>query len=112
MTYTIQGGAVLRAQAKLDSTNPTTLLSGRGAIIIGIYVNEITGNTPTLAYYTTDGTDDVYQRGAKAMTAYEQLRDELILPIAEDEELVFVAGAANQVDVTVAYISGDSTAKG
>lgn len=111
-SYTIQGGAVLKAQVKLTTTAPTPIIADRSAIIIGIRAANLGSGTPTLAYYVDDGTEQVYQRGGGSMTAWERWQDDLILPIADDEEFVVVAGTANQIDITVIYLPGDRTASG
>lgn len=111
MTYTIQGGNVQTRQAKLTTTDPTTIVPEGGATIVGIYAAEIAGSTPTLAIYKTDGTN-YFLRGAKAMTAYEEYERNVIVVLKTGESLVVQASAANQIDVLVSYLPADKTAKG
>jgi hypothetical protein len=114
MTFTIQGGNVQPAQVKLTTADPTVIVSGgqSGAVVVGIYAAEITGNTPTLTLEKYDGTNRYFIRGAKAMTAYEEYSRDVIIVLKPNESLRAEAGTANQIDVVATYIPGDRTAKG
>lgn len=112
MTYTIQGGNVQTRQAKLTTTNPTTIVPEGGATIVGIYAAEVNGSTPTLAIYKTDGTTNYYLRSALAMTARQEYARDVIVVLKKGESLVVQASAANQIDVLVSYLPADKTAKG
>jgi hypothetical protein len=114
MTFTIQGGNVQTRQVKLTTTNPTVIVDGgvSGAIVVGIYAAEITGNTPTLVLEKYDGTTSYYLRGALAMTAYQEYGRDVIIVLKAGESLRATAGTANRVDVLATYIPGDRTAKG
>lgn len=113
MTYTIQGGNVQTRSTKLDSTDPTVIAgSASGAVVVAIYAAEISGNTPTLALYKTDGTTNTYLRSALAMTANQEYSRDVIIVLKANETLVAVAGAADQIDINVTYLPGDRTAKG
>lgn len=114
MTFTIQGGNVQTRQVKLSSTSPTVVVDGgqSGAVVVGVYAAEITGNTPAFSLEKYDGTTSYYLRNAKAMTAREEYARDLIVVLKAGESLRATAGAANQIDVLATYIPGDRTAKG
>lgn len=111
MSYTINGGTVLTRQVKLTTTSPTEIIPTGGATLVGVYAAETAGATPTLAYYLLSEGTSFFLRSAKAMTARETWRDELIVVLGRDEKLMAQAGTANQIDIFVAYIPADKTAR-
>lgn len=110
MSYTINGGTVLTRQVKLSTTTATELVPEGGATIVGIYAT-VGNTTPALSYWKAADGVSYFLRNAKPMTAYETLRDEVIIVLKRNETLVAQAGTANQVDMLVSYIPGDRTEK-
>jgi len=111
VTYTVQGGNLQTKYTKLTSVDPVAI-AGPGGVVVGIYAAEITGGTPTLAIYVTNGTTNTFKRGAKAMTAYEEYEHNVILVLKANETLMADPSLANQIDVAVTYIPKDMSAKG
>lgn len=114
MTYTIQGGAVQTRSTKLTTTVATEIATGgtSGAIVVAVYAAEIAGATPTFSYYKTDGVTNYFLRSALAMTARQEYTRDVIIVLKANEQIMAIAGTANQIDVNVTYIPGDRTAKG
>ena len=113
MSFTLTGGSILTKAAKLTVTTPVTLYAAtKRTVIVGIVATEINGSTPALTLALFDGTTYYYLRSASAMTAKQTLIYNEPFALQSGWELRAIAGAANQIDCLVTYMSPDATALG
>ena len=115
MSFTLTGGSILTKPTKLTTTSATVLYTAdKRTVIVCIDATEITGNTPalTLEMYDVANTTSHYLRNAKAMTAREEYSRERVFALPQGWQLRATAGAANQIDCAVTFMSPDATALG
>jgi hypothetical protein len=113
--FSLVGGAADPIAIKLTTTGATKIAEavegGARVSIPWIKFTEIAGATPTLGYYILKPNGDVvYHRNAKAMTAKEEVVNELGIVLLPGWGLYAIAGTANQVDVTGLALLGDGNA--
>lgn len=113
MSFTLTGGSILTKAAKLTTTDATALYTAdKRTTILSIICAEIAGSTPNLTIELYDGLSSYYLRNAKAMVAKEAVifNEPFVLNVGW--ALRITAGAANQIDAFVSYLSPDATALG
>lgn len=115
MSFTLTGGSILTTTTKLTTTSATVLYGGAGikrTVILSIVATEIAASTPALTLELFDGTTSYYLRNALAMTAKQSLIFNEPFALQSGWSLRATAGAADQIDCLVTYMSPDATALG
>lgn len=113
MSYTLTGGVILTKATKLTTTGATDLyVASKRTVILSIVCTEIAAATPALTLALFDGTTSYYLRNAFAMTAKQTFIFNEPFALQSGWTLRATAGAANQVDCLVTYMSPDATALG
>jgi hypothetical protein len=113
MSFTLTGGSILTKATKLTTTSATALYTAqKRTVILSIVATEITGNTPALTLELYDATTSYYLRNALAMTAKQTLIFNEPLTINAGWSIRATAGAANQIDCLITFMSPDATALG
>lgn len=113
MSFTLTGGSILTKAVKLTTTTATPLyLASKRTVILSIIATEIAGATPALTLDLFDGTTAYFLRNVLAMTAKQLLIFNEPIAINPGWSIRATAGAANQVDCLITYMSPDATALG
>jgi hypothetical protein len=100
------GGAYGRRDAKLTTTNATTIVDGaNAAVLVSLTCTEITGGvaTLTIAIVNTAGTT-VYLRNALAMTAKQTLILDTGWPLDVGDLVKVTASIADNIDVIAVVV--------
>ena len=113
MSFTLTGGSILTQATKLTTTSATALYTAsKRTVILSIISVEVAGATPTLTLDLYDGTTAYRLRTALAMTAKQTFIFNEPFALQSGWSLRATAGAADQIECFITYMSPDATALG
>lgn len=113
MSFTLTGGSILTEPVALTVLTAVPLyVAKKRTVILSIIAVEVAGATPALTLDITNGTSTYRLRKAVAMTAGQTFIFNEPFALQGGWSLRATAGAINQIECFVTYMSPDATALG